>query len=353
MDLKTEQLLQMMSQPAFYAENGVIQWQNRAADCLVYKGQDISHLFADDKDLYDLWDRQGPMQMDRLLMGTQYVLKVCVYEEGELFVLEQRNEDPGRYSKNLLQTSSDLRRILQDLLSSGIAIQDEIGDQMQDSLLPEMEELNRCVYRLQRLSNLISDNGALMHSEGFYPIETVNIRQFLIEFCKETADLLKESGYTLHYTLFSEEREGHISPQLLKRALCHLLSYSIKHSEPQTAIQLKAWETEERICISLAYRPETEGAFPNFMGSLGSGLERYKGMEPDVVRLIAEFHGGALMSSLSEDGSVQTLFSIGRRDKNRLLRSPGAEFREDGGLHSGLVELSEILSKEMYHPDRV
>ncbi len=354
MDPQMEQMLQMIAQPVFYVKNGIVQWHNEGANYLVFQGQPIQSVSMQIQSLYDLWDRQGPMEMNISVFGLQYLTKVRVMDEGELFVLDRRGEDSREKGGALLQTSIHLRQILQELITAGTAIEDQIADR--EELIPDVEVLNRSVYRLLRLSNQLSDGGKLLRSAADAVFERVNIRNFLDVFVEETGALLRESGWDLEYTPCDKELRGDIDRTLIQRALYNLVSYGIRHSAERKSIHIKAWSNPSQICFALCYMPAASGmgnVFGDSNGTKSGDFCRWEGVDIDVVRLIAELHGGTILASSDDGGESRIIFSIRKNKDPRILRSPRVETAETGGFHPGLVELSEVLDRELYHPDRV
>ncbi len=354
MDPQMEQMLHMIAQPIFFVKNGIVQWNNEAANYLVFRGQLIDTLSEDISDLYDLWDRQGPMEMTLSVFGIQYLAKVRIVDGGDLFVLERRGEDSYEKGGALLQISIQLRQILQELITAGTAIEDRIAEQ--EELIPDAEILNRSVYRLLRLSNQLSDGGALLRNAVGASFERVNIRSFMDRFVEETDALLRESGWDMEYEPCDRELWGDVAPELIQRALYQLISHGIRHCASGNGIRIKVWSNLSQICFAMCYKPAAFGMDHLLSGEFGSrstDMSRWEGLGIDVVRLIAELHGGTTVASSDDNGESRIIFSIRKYRNYRVLRSPKPDTEEMPGFHSGLVELSEILDPKLYHPDRV
>ncbi len=354
MDLQTEQLLHMMAQPVFYVKDGIVKWYNRAAANLVFEGQNVQTLFSEGGDLYGQWDRSGSMEAELAIFGLSYGAKVCSMDEGELFVLTQRGTDNREEGNTLLQTSTRLRGILQELITSTWTIQDHISDN--DDLISESEILNRSLYRLLRLCNQLSDSGKLMHREAVSAFERIAVRDFLDRFVAETSALLEETGRTIDYTPCEKGLTCNFDRVLVERGIYHLLTYGIRRAQVGKPLGLRVWDDAYRLCFCVSYTPAGE-EHDNF-GAEGhwdlSSTSLGENAELRVVRLIAQYHGGSILKTTSTDGDlVRIIFSVGKNCSVHYLKSPMKEAEDSTGFHPGLVELSEILGKEMYHPDRV
>lgn len=354
MDPKIELLLQMMSQPVFLVKDGIVRWHNDPADCLVSDGMEIRVFLNEGAKLYYLWDRKGPMQMTISVFGIKYEAKVRIIEEGELFVLEILEEDRYEGGSTLSQISSGMRRIMQELISSVAALQDQMFENPE--LTKETELLNRSVYRLIRLCTQISDGGNLMQNRPQSMFESLNVHDFLYDFADEAGSLLRESGWDLKYKPCKDNLTAYFDPELIERALYNLVSTGIRHSKPGHPVMIEAWEEPGLVCFCVSYQAN-RGCLGGFFSSFGDAYGkafRLDGLGADVVRLIAELHGGSVLSSVSEEEEkVETVLTVKRFGKNIGLRSPGTFHRRAESFHGGLVELSEVLDPGVYHPDKV
>ena len=351
MDPKTEQMLQMISQPAFFAKDEKICWHNKAAEYLVFVGQSLDMVFGETVALYKRWDRRGPMQTELSFFAASYVAKACTCEDGILFILEKRDEDVRRRGSALLRTSIQLRQILQELLTSGSTIQERIADM--DDLTSESELLNRSLYRLLRLCNQLSDGGNLLRNTAMAVFELTDVQEFLDHFAEETGKLLEESGRKLRYIPCQNPIKCNMDRALIGRALYNLLSQGLQASVPEQEITLKAWEDDLQVCFAVSYVPATPQSFATTLG-ITDHMGSSDGVGADIVRLIAELHGGTVLTSSNpEEETIRTVFSVHKRSNSHTLRSPGLSVDDSYGFHPGLVELSEVLDRELYHPDRV
>lgn len=354
MDPKTELLLQMISQPAFYAKDGIVQWHNDPAQYLVSDGQTVVSLLNDSAKLYLLWDRKGPMQMSFSFFGVKYNAKVRIIEDGELFVLENSGNHQYENGSALSHVSNHLRRILQELITSLTSLQESVP---KDQVLPqETEVLNRSVYRLLRLCTQISDGGNLMQNCANALFESTNIKEFLDKLVGEASALLEESGWHLEYIPCNEEITALLDRELTGRALYHLISGAVKRSIPHESVTIEAWEEQSLVCFCVSYKAASGFLGGFFADSTDShGIDyRSDGLSSDVVKLIAELHGGSVLSSVSEeDRKIRMVFSVKKYNNRFSLHCPMVHQREFMSFHRGLVELSEVLDRSLYHPDKV
>lgn len=354
MDPKIEQVLQMMAQPVFLVKNGIIQWCNDAAKHLICEGRKLSSVLVDEMGAYTHWDRQGPLQMELSIYNMEFNGKVRLLEEGELFVLDRVQKNRNDSGRALAQVSSHMRRILQELISSLSTLQDKISEIQ--SLPSETEILNRSVYRLLRLCTQISDEENLLSPVVNSHFERTNIRSLLDAFVQEAGPLLEESGWDLEYIPCDGAMHAYLDRKLTIRALYNLVSTAIGRSPHGRPVRIEAWEEGELICFSVSTEVATEvidSFFTEIADSKRGGFS-WDGLSIDIVRLIAEFHGGSILSSASEEKKrIRMVFSIRKISYRFNLRSPRIMAREYSAFHQGLVELSEVLDRRMYHPDNV
>lgn len=354
MDPKIELLLQMMAQPVFFVKDGIVQWHNESAKYLVGQGQTIASVLNAGARLYSIWDRKGPMQMPLSIFGRDYNGKVRVMEDGELFVLEKSDRDLYEEGSSLARVSTHMRRILQDLVSATTALQDQMTEDQ--SLSREAELMNRSVYRLLRLCTQISDGGNLMQNRGNSIFQSADIRAFLDKFVGEAEPLLRESGWKLEYAPCAADLDVNMDQELVERALYNLVSHGISHSPQGGTVKISAWEDRNMFCFCVSYKATSTmigGFFAGSEDALGDP-HRHEGLGTDIVRLIAELHGGSVLSSASEENQeIRTVFSIKKYGNPFKLRSPVLQPGETMSFPRGLVELSEVLDQSLYHPDKV
>ncbi|MBR6826362.1 MAG: hypothetical protein IKM59_07435 [Oscillospiraceae bacterium] len=354
MDPQTKQLLQMMTQPVFLVEDRKVVWHNNAAKYLVFDGQSVLPLLDNSGLLYDRWDRQGMLQIELSVYGREYTAKVCVTQGKELFVLEKHSEERHGSASTLMQVSSQLRMILQELMNSSFAMEEQLSKQ--GGSTKEAELVNRSIYRLLRMCTQMSDGGKLLWNTEEPIFLKTDLGDLLDTLVGEIQPLLEASGRYLEYIPCKARLNGDADQKLIERALYNLLANALQYSAKDRPVSLRAWEDGNRICFAVSY--EEDGGFSSLLladgGMGGENYRRLTGMGLDIVRMIAELHGGGLITSTSEDGiRKQTIFSIRKVSGRYVLRSDRIVVDEFRGFHRGLIELADVLAPELFHPDNI
>lgn len=341
MDPQMEQLLEMMAQPVFLVRDGSVFWHNEAAKELVSPGQEIGPLFGNGRVHYDLWDRKGILETAVSFYGREYHVRIRVSQQEEIFVLSAVEETSYRDGSSLQDASTRLRGILHELIASSFAIQDHLGDN--EEAVGEAETVNRSLYRLLRLCGRLSEQGEPYGDGMVGSCERMDVAAFLEAFFREAAPLLEESGRSLEYTPFTGTVYGNLDRHLMKKALYSLLCIALRHSPRGAAIRLRGWKEGKQLCFSLIY---------------GSGMEQEEADSADhgdfaMARVVAGLHGGTLITLFGDkEEGTRVILSI-RKEDAMALKSQGLRVDPYGGFHAGLVELSEVMERKLYHPDRL
>ena len=116
MDEQTSQLLELIVQPVFFAQNGKIMWRNSAAAALIADGTEITALL--ERDMLDLWTREDVMRFPLTLSGVDYIVSARTLQQGVLFVAEQHRHTDCDPSNRMGAAAAQLRKPLHSLFSA-------------------------------------------------------------------------------------------------------------------------------------------------------------------------------------------------------------------------------------------
>ena len=340
MDPQMEALLQLMDQPVFLVRENRIVWHNHAAGELVTPGQTLDTLPGWATELYDLWDRQSVIDTELTLEGLSYSIKIRNCEIGEIFVLKRKNGELPLGGDTVPHTSGQLRRILQELIPACVTLQDYMDNR--EDLMEEAARVNHSIYRLLRLCNKMSREEQFFYDTVEPYLVWTDLRRFMTEFVHEAGPVLEESERNLILGPMNTALHANIDRAMIRSALYYLLSHGLIHSPRGSELLLKNWEDSKGLFFSLTYT-ETEA-----IGVPGPERE-----DMDFARMIASFHGGALFRFSEGADKVRLVLSIRKLPGTLPLKEGRLVTDLYGKFHPGLVELSDGLEKEMYHPDRV
>lgn len=357
MSEQIKQVLELFSQPAFIAKDEHVLWCNSAAHSLIAEGTPLDDLIEDKDAVFSSWDGQGTMQISLNLYHVQYNTSVRHHEGGLLFVLSAESSEIKSSARAVLNASASLRKPLQSLLSAA----SELFDQMDtDRSKDAAAEVNRAIYRLMRLCGQMSDGSRLLLQQMEAHRSPINLQRFFDGFVTQVRPLIESSKHSLVYTPLNAALHADVDPDLLERALFNLISNALTYTPKGGSISLRLQKQAKRLFISVS--DTGEGIPPEVISSL---FERYAdqsigdsrwglGFGLPMVREIAKLHGGTMMIS-TDDATAGTtaVFSISLETAALKFRSPMFRYDYCGGLNHALVELSDALGSDLYHPQDI
>lgn len=346
---ETNTMLQLMTQPAFRVEEGVISYVNQAAaGYFVEAGQSIAPLIVCGGEEYEEFCG-GCLYVTLSIGGCTVGASVTQVEDAHIFVLEQHTELPQLQA--LALAAMELREplssmlILADRMLPGIAKND-------DTLSAQAAQMNRRLYQLQRIISNMSD-AAVYAQAPQVPMEYVEICGFLEETLEKTAALSEQAGVRLEYTLPREMIYTLADSDKLERAVYNILSNAIKFTPEGGVIQAKLVQKNKRLYFSVT-NPRNG---PGPQGNIYTRFLRQPGLEDSrngiglgmvLVRSVAAVHGGAVLVDQADDNTRITLTMQMRRSNPGTVRSPSMRIDYAGERDHGLMELADVLPASAY-----
>lgn len=355
MDEQTKQILELFAQPAFLAADDTILWCNSIARALLPENIALSSLLEGSNALFSLWSREGTIQIAMILNGEEYDVSICAMKEGDLFVATPSKNMRSAAATVLRNASAALRKPLQQLLSS--------ADELFSALDPAVSHsaashLNQSIYRLMRLCGQMSDGGTLLERKREAQRVPTDLNEFFADFAMHASPLIEAAGLRFHYQPYAQALFADIDSALFERALYNLISNAMYYTPPGGCIKLSVG-VENRVAL-ISVRDSGEGISPSVMSTLFDRFSEYPpgdsrrgiGLGLSMVREIARLHGGTVMVSSGSDGATVTL-SISLDRTVLKLFSRAVQYDYCGEFNHGLVELSDVLSAEIYNPNEV
>lgn len=343
-------LLQMAGHPAFCVHGGMITAANEAALArLVPIEEPVSQLLITGQTEYSQFS-QGRLCLSLRISGTEYDATVRIVEDFHIFVLESAYEDAQ------LQVLSLAAQQLRTPLSSMKA--------MMDHLLPEIPEdtssdpylayLYRAMDQMQRIIYNMSDANRYTTTPARVSMRDVDA--FLRELLAHCSALCEHCGIRLEYKGTDAPLYSLIDSERLERSIYNILSNSIKHTQKGGTIQVQLTRLGSRMAITiqdsgkgtdsgtgdLFHRYLREPALEEPSKGLGLGMS--------LIRSCARSHGGAVLLCTNDIGLRLTMSLQIRTDSS--IASPSVQFDYAGDQDHGLIELSDVLPAELYHPKK-
>ena len=349
---QTTALLQLMPQPAFLVEKGVISYVNAAAaPYFLQAGQDVTALIRCGAEEYAAFS-QGSLYLTLSVCDQAVGACVTRLENADIFTLDQVEELPQLQAMAL--AAAQLREPLTGLMS--------LTDQMLPAIAAESGPLqtqaaqwNRRLYQMLRIVSNMSD--AVTYSQ-VQPVslDAVEICSFLDEILQKAAALAPSAGITLEYSLPREVIFTLVDTERLERAIYNLLSNAIKFASPGSAVRAALVCKHQRLHISVT------NDHPGPQGNLFSRFLREPALEDPrngiglgmvLVKSTAAQHGGSVLVDRVEAGTRVTLTLPVRQAEISNVRSPILRIDYAGERDHSLMELSDVLPAEAYSVDQI
>lgn len=360
MDEQTKQILELFSQPAFFAGEGRILWCNSSAGTLLTTGMSLADVLGREEMLYTLWSRKGTLQLPLRFEGQEYDACVRPIGEGDLFVATCRATALNATASAVVNASATLRKPLHMMLGAATELFDRIDESDNTAALPAASRLNRSIYQFVRLCGQMSDGGSLLLRRKELRRVPTDLGAFFDGFLAQARPLVESAGLTLHYLPLPRPLRADIDPALIERALYNLLSNAINYTPRGGNVTLALRRQDRQLLISVS--DDGEGISSEVAATL---FERFADRSPGdsrwgiglglpMVREIAWLHDGTICVGANESGRGTTVrFSLSLEPTPLSLRSRTLNYDYCGTLNHGLVELSDVLDAEMFNPSEV
>lgn len=343
----------LLTQPVLLLEQDVVIYRNGAAAALmIQEGASAASICTEPL----------PSETDTHLIlslgGKNYSAVAHPLEPSVLCLVAQPLDCEPLPADYLSVVSSQIRKPLGDLLLAA------------KRLLPDLEELDHSpaatqqacsiykgLYQLQRLASQLSDGSQLAQGAQSLHLKRTELKQFLQGLADTAFDMLSCMDIQFRFSGLSHPKTADIDPQKLERAIWNLLSNAIAYSSAGGMVELTAETTPAFLLIRVTNHGS--GIDPSVRSSVFDRYAHHPGLTDhrnglgfglSIVRQIAALHGGTTILCTQPDGSTCVTMSVSLKQNAQSLRSPAVEFDYSGGLNHALVELSNVLPAEMYHP---
>ncbi len=347
-------LLQLMPQPAFLVENGMISHVNQAAaGYFLQAGQPIAPMIEHGAAEYAEFS-DGCLYLTLRLEGQSIGASVSKMEHAHIFTLEQMAEVPQLQA--LALAAMELREPLSgalnlaDQMLPGIAKEDE-------ALQLQAAQMNRRLYQMLRIVSNMSDASQYVQS-AMPTTEHVEICGFLEEILEKAAALSEKTGIGLEYELPREAVFTLANAEKLERAVYNMLSNAIKFAPEGSTVRAKLVRKDSRLYFSVTNRRADAqlpaNLFTRFLREPGLEDQRNGiGLGMVLVRSAAALHGGTVLVDQTEDGTRVTLSLQIRQSNSTQVRSPVLRIDYAGERDHGLIELSDVLPASAYSTENI
>ncbi len=356
MEREISQLLNFISSPAFAVSHGTVTAVNaEAARLNIAPGSQIAPMLHTGQKEYADY-AGGCLHLALSLSGSIFEATVRKTDQSDIFVLEQDAEQAQ------LQAMALAAQELREPLSNVMTVTDELftkdGAAASTESAVLAARINRGLYQMLRLVGNMSD--AYRYSRESEPqLEMRDICALWDEFWEQSAQLLSGSGITLHYTGLRESIICLVDAEKLERAASNMLSNALKFTPAGGVISVNILRRGNLLSMSLL--DAGTGIPESIRSNVYSRFRRHPGIEDGrygiglgmvLIRRAAILHGGTvLVEQVPEQGTRITMTMQIRQNADGMVRSPIFRVDYAGERDHKLIELSESLSTDLYHPD--
>ena len=342
-------MLNLMQQPAFYVEAGVITHANPAAEnFFLAPGTPVDTLIHANCEEYASFT-EGCLYMPVEIGGQTVNMAITRSEGWEVWMPEQDAEAASLRAMAL--AAAELR----DPLSGAISAAEQLLPALSNSdpqLQQQAAQVNRRLMQLMRSICNMSDAIHYTGSNGGR-MECVEICAFVAEIMEKSAHLAERSGISLHYQLPNELIFTMADTEKLERSIFNLLSNAMKCTPQGEAVEVQLQRRGQRLYLSftdVGTEPILGNIFTRFQREPGLHDRKWGiGLGMVLVRSVAAMHGGAvLVDRPNGKGNRVTLSMAITQANGNQLRSPVLRIDYAGEWDHCLLELSDVLSSELY-----
>lgn len=361
MDGQTTQILELLPQPAFIAAEQQVCWCNAAARSLLLENASLPSLLGKSAPLFESWNGEGTLQLCLTVGLRDYDASARNIAEGTLFIATPQTSAVSATANAVVSASAAFRKPLQSMLSAAEQLCADPEGRGNAETAAAAALMNRSIYQMLRLCGQMSDGGRLLLHKRHLHRQSVELDGFFRSFMEQAQPLVQTLGVTLEYEPLSGPLRAHVDTALLERCLYNLISNSLNYTKKGGNITISPKKQGKTLLIRVT--DDGEGiadqllaTLPERFTELPAGDARWGiGMGLPMVRQIAQLHGGTMVIAPNAGGQGTCVtFSLRlEASPNELRSAHPMAYDYCGGLHHGLVELSDVLGTELFLPGEV
>ncbi len=351
-DISPQQMINMLTYPAFSVEHGKISYCNEsAASLFLLPGTDIYSILQTGKEEYAAFT-EGHLYLTLLLGNSTREATVTSMNGSHLFLLSEDNISSQLQAVSL--AAQQLRGPLSDIVATSNILLPNIASNNSDATQLQLAQFSRSLHQLLRLVGNMSD-AARYAQEPNANIAAVEATSLFAEVMEKAAALLSQAEITLKY-------EGPTTPVFLlanaeriERSIYNLISNAVKFSPKGSTLYATLTRRKDLLLFTLSDPGERlaqqvqANIFNRFMRQPGLSDSRFGlGLGLNIVHSTATAHGGTVLLESPPSGGVKITMTMKiRQSESTVVRSP-YYLDYTGGHDHGLTELSDVLPPSAY-----
>ena len=338
--------LELIDGSAFCVKDGAIIAANTAAEKRSLRiGTDIRQIVTAHRAEYETF-QDGELYLTISVEGLPCSASVLRTREFDIFRLHGGKEDGALQA--LALASVQLRIPLANAMTA--------ADELLRSL-PEGAEAGHLTRNLFQLMRIIG-NMADANSNYNTSMQVVDISALINEIAKKVQTFCEDSGVTLEYTGVDAPIFSLANSEKLERAVYNLLSNALKFAPSGSAVTASLSKSGSQVIFtvtnSASETPSTSSFWQQYLREPAiEDPRRGLGLGMTLVTSAAALHGGTVLVDRPATNKVRVTMAIPiSSDDSTTVRSPILRISDyAGGWDKGLIELSEILSANVYNKD--
>lgn len=343
-------ILNMFTHPVFLVADGVVTEANDAAASKGFAaGTAVSEFLTDNLQEYEAF--QGSyLSLTVNKDGLGYLATIVRSDNGDAFHL--RSSSLSAQFRTMALIAQQLRQPLSGVMIAADTLLHLAADSKDPDKAAQAAQMNRNLYQLLReVSNL---SAVQQIADGCCYSQIHHITGLVDEVMACSKAYAQQSKRTLEYSGLYEDIQSLADSELIERALYNLISNAVKFSPEESVVSAKLTRSGSKLRFSVSNRisPDADKSnlFARFMREPGIEDGRHGiGLGLPLIQHVAAVHGGSLLMDLPEENTVRFTMTLPiRQNADNVVRTPVMSFDYLGGYNHALVELSDILSDELY-----
>ena len=352
-NIEIKEMLDLLTQPAFFVNNGNIAYANRSAQQRGFAPgiavKDILH--TGEADYAEL--ENGCLYLTLMQGDILYGASVQKAWDGTVFLLEQDNAQTELQA--LALAAQELRAPLSGVMAAADRLANHAAFAQDSATLEQLAHVNRGLFQILRMVSNMSD--AINYTASSLPPRvTRDIGSVCDEIFTAAEGYLQQAQIQLSFTNLTESVFTAVDDEKLERAIYNLLSNSAKFVPKGGQITAKLTRRENYLYLTI--QDSGSGVDPEVRANIFTRYLRQPGIEDGrwgiglglvLARSVAALHGGTLLVEYGESGGTRFTMSLSiRNSTSGTLHSPVLTFDYAGERNHALIELSDALPSHLY-----
>ena len=349
-------MLDLMIQPAFSVENGVIEKVNEAGKkYFLEAGMQIETLLITGKNEYrELQD--GCLYLTLSVAGIPYGASVRKINGTDIFTLEQDADQAELQAMAL--AAQELRMPLANVMTVADRLFPVTEGSEDPAVKEQVAQINRGLFQMLRIISNMSD--AYRYDTQPEPkMAPTNITAFVEEIFQHATQLLHYGGKELVFKNIPQAVFGLIDQEKLERAIHNIISNAVKFSAREGQIFAHLTQRNNMLYLTV----QDVGEAQQIQSNVHARFRRQPGLEDSrfgiglgmvMIRAAAAAHGGTVLLTRSDEGGTRLTMSIAiNQNMKSTVRSQALKVDYAGERDHTLIELSDVLPACVYEAEKI